>query len=140
MISVNSRIRIPEEEIEELFVRSSGPGGQNVNKVATAVQLRFNAMRSASIPEHVKSRLSAIAGKRMTEEGLIIIDSRTYRTQERNREEARRRLAELIGKAALRPRARKPTAPSRAARQNRREKKKQQSEKKRLRSKPLPPE
>lgn len=106
---------IPAEEISFVFVRSSGPGGQNVNKVATAVQLRFDVRDTPSLPEDVKRRLIRLAGKRMTEEGMLVIEARRYRTQERNRQDAIARLYRLVEKALVPPERRVPTRPSSAA-------------------------
>ena len=115
---IDSTLAPHEREIEERFVRASGPGGQNVNKVATAVELRFD-VGASSLPNDVKSRLIALAGNRMTTEGILVLDSREHRTQGANREAARARLAALIQLAAVRPRTRRPTKPSRAAKQRR---------------------
>lgn len=106
---------IPAEEISFVFIRSSGPGGQNVNKVATAVQLRFDARNSPSLPEDVKRRLIRLAGKRMTEDGVLVIEARRYRSQERNRQDAIARLYRLVEKALVPPVRRVPTRPSSAA-------------------------
>jgi ribosome-associated protein len=111
MIRVTEAIRIDEREIEERFIRSSGPGGQNVNKVATAVQLRFDARGSRSLPEAVRCRLIRLAGKRMTGDGVLVIEARRFRTRERNREDARDRLVELIRKSADPPKRRRKTRP-----------------------------
>jgi ribosome-associated protein len=130
---IDSTLAPHEREIEERFVRASGPGGQNVNKVATAVELRFNVVAS-SLPTHVKSRLAALAGSRMTTEGVLVLDSREHRTQGQNREAARARLAALIQQAAVRPRTRRPTKPGKAAKERRLTAKKRRANVKGLRS------
>mgnify|MGYP001046100831 CR=1 FL=1 len=132
-IVVTDRIRIPEKEIEEHFVRASGPGGQNVNRVATAVHLRFDAASSPSLPEEVRRRLMRLAGSRLTREGVVVIEARRHRTQEQNRKDALERLKALIRKAAERPRSRKPTRPTRASRRRRLEAKTRKGRLKRLR-------
>jgi ribosome-associated protein len=111
-------IIIPDHELDERFVRASGPGGQNVNKVATAVELRFNVVASM-LPDGVKTRLMKLAGKRMNAEGVLLIDSREHRTQAQNREAARERLADLVRRAATRPKPRTKTRPTKASRERR---------------------
>lgn len=118
VITITDRLSIDDREVDERFVRASGPGGQNVNKVATAVELRFNVAAS-SLPTDVKQRLIALAGTRVTQDGILLIDSREHRTQGQNRLAARDRLAALIGQAAVKPRARRPTKPKAAARAKR---------------------
>lgn len=127
MIQVSEGVVIGDHEFEERFVRSSGPGGQNVNKVATAVELRFNVFAS-SLPDDVKLRLLMLAGTRVTDDGVLLIDSRAFRTQAQNREAARERLAELVRKALVRPKSRRKTKPSKAARQKRLDSKKRRSD------------
>jgi len=131
-IPVTRSIAIDEREIEERFVRASGPGGQNVNKVSSAVELRFD-VRTSSLPEEVKERLLALAGHRATADGVLLIDSREHRTQALNREAARARLIALLQHAARRPKTRKATKPARAAREKRLESKKRRGEIKALR-------
>ena len=132
MIHITDAIAIDEREIEERFVRASGPGGQNVNKVASAVELRFD-VGASSLPSDVKERLRALAGNRMNADGVLVIDSREHRTQARNREAARQRLVDLITQAAKRPRRRKATKPRPAAREKRLEGKKLRGKVKELR-------
>ena len=131
---VTRSITIDETELTERFILASGPGGQNVNKVATAVELRFDFARSRSLPEAVRDRLAALAGKRLSSAGVIVVTAQRFRSQPRNREDARERLAALIREAATPPKLRRPTRPSRAAKQRRLEDKRQQSTRKRERS------
>jgi len=119
MIRVNQNIALDENEIQEDFVRSSGPGGQNVNRVATAVQLRFDIVNSASLPEDVRRRLLRLGGSRVTRDGILIIDARRFRTQEANRKDARQRLIELVKKAAENPKPRHRTKPTSASKRRR---------------------
>ena len=118
-IIVDDRISLADDEVTERFVRSPGPGGQNVNKLATAVQLRFDARGSKSLPEDVCSRLLEIAGTRATKHGEIVIDAHRYRTRERNREDAMERLVALVRRAAAVEKPRRPTQPSRTSKQRR---------------------
>ena len=133
MIRVTDTIAIGEDEIAERFVRAAGPGGQNVNKVATAVQLRFDARRSPSLPEDVRARLMRLAGRRVTQDGVLVITAQRFRTQERNREDAIERLVALIRQAAVRPIPRRPTRPTAASRERRLAAKKRRSGVKSLR-------
>ena len=124
MIRITPSISIGEGELEEHFIRASGPGGQNVNKLSSAVQLRFDVRRSPSLPEGVRARLEQLAGRRLTREGVLVINAQPYRTQERNRDDARERLVDLIRRAAVPPAPRRPTKPSRLARERRLQSKK----------------
>ena len=133
MIEITPGIAIDDAEIAYDFVRSSGPGGQNVNRVATAVQLRFAVSASPSLPDDVRRRLVSLAGRRITKEGVLVIEARRYRTQERNRQDALDRFVELVRRAAERPRVRRSTRPSQAARLRRLEAKRRRSERKRQR-------
>ena len=125
-LQITPTLALDEREFEERFVRASGPGGQNVNKVATAVELRFD-ITTSTLPPDVKARLKTIAGSRLTTDGILLIDSREHRTQAQNREAARERLVALIVQATKRPRKRRPTRPSAAAKERRLESKKQRA-------------
>jgi ribosome-associated protein len=139
MIEVTENITIKESELRVEFVQASGPGGQNVNKVASQVQLRFD-IHSPSLPKEVCSRLQIIAKNRITEEGDLIISAKRYRSQEQNKQDAINRLVELIRKATVPPKKRKPTRPPQASKEKRLEMKKQRGEVKRSRQKYLPEE
>jgi ribosome-associated protein len=133
MIRVTYHISIDEREIEESLVRASGPGGQNVNKLATAVQLRFDVRSSPSLPGEVRERLERLAGARLTRDGVLVITAQSHRTQGRNRQDALDRLIDLIRRAAIAPRLRRPTKPPKASRERRVEAKKHRAGLKRLR-------
>jgi ribosome-associated protein len=133
MIQITPTITIDESEIQEHFVRASGPGGQNVNKVATTVQLRFDVANSRSLPDEVRKRLISLAGNRITEDGVLIIDARRFRTQGRNREDAIDRLVELIRSAAQIPKYRRQTRPTLASKTRRLETKRRDAGIKRAR-------
>ena len=124
MIPITPTIALGDNELEESFIRASGPGGQNVNKLATAVQLRFDVRHSPSLPHAVRARLERLAGSRLTNDGVLIITAQRHRTQERNRADARERLIDLIRRAAVPPTPRRPTRPPRASRERRIESKK----------------
>ncbi|MCC6890188.1 MAG: aminoacyl-tRNA hydrolase [Hyphomicrobiales bacterium] len=140
MIRITDAIAIDESELVEDFVRASGPGGQNVNKLSTAVKLRFDVRRSPSLPNDVALRLMRLAGSRLTKDGVIVINAQRYRTQERNRQDARGRLIAMVRQAAIAPVKRRATAPTRAAREKRLESKKHRSSIKGLRRAKLSPE
>jgi ribosome-associated protein len=133
MLKITDQISLDERELEERFVRASGPGGQNVNKVSTAVELRFDVVGSPSLPGGVRVRLARLAGRRLRDEGILVIRADRFRTQERNREDARERLTELIRRATIVPKRRVATKPSRASKERRRDDKKKRGRVKRLR-------
>ena len=135
MIRITDRISIDERELDERFVRASGPGGQNVNKLSSAVQLRFDVRGSPSLPPDVRMRLERLAGQRLTREGVLVIMAQRHRTQERNRADARERLIELILRASVAPTPRRATKPSRSAKERRLATKKNRSGIKSLRGK-----
>lgn len=134
MIRINPQIELDEREIQEDFVRASGPGGQNVNKVSTAVQLRFDVAHSPSLPEPVRARLAILAGRRLTRDGVLIIEAERYRSQRRNRDDALERLIELIREACEVDKPRRPTRPTLASKKRRLESKQRQGETKKLRT------
>jgi ribosome-associated protein len=127
MIRIADGISIDERELEEHFVRASGPGGQNVNKLSTAVQLRFDVRRSSSLPDEVRARLERLAGRRLTQQGVLVITAQRHRTQQRNRQDALDRLVELVRRAATAPTARRATKPTAGSRERRLESKKRRS-------------
>ena len=131
MLQVTPELAIDDSELEERFVRASGPGGQNVNKVATAVQLRFDLSRSSALTDDVRERLRALAGSRMTSDGVLVIDARRHRTQAQNREDARERLAELVRQALVKLKRRRKTRPTRGSVEKRMQSKRIRSDTKR---------
>jgi len=135
MIQITPRLSVSEEELAFEYVRASGPGGQNVNKVATAVRLRFDVRRSPSLPEDVRRRLEKIAGRRLTAGGVLVIDAQRFRTQAQNRDDALARLRELVARAAIPPKRRKATRPTRSSKERRLKSKRQRAERKTLRGK-----
>jgi ribosome-associated protein len=137
VIEITPLLSLDEDEVKFDFIRASGPGGQNVNKVSTAVQLRFNLKNSASLPEDVRQRLIRLAGKRLSEDGVLLIEARRFRTQAQNRQDALDRLAALIRRAAAKPKLRRPTRPSLASKRRRLESKRRRSEIKKLRREKL---
>jgi len=132
MIKITPTLNLDERELQFEFVRASGPGGQNVNKVATAAQLRFD-VRASSLPEEVKTHLIHIAGKRITSEGILILEAKRFRTQEQNREDAIQRFVELIRRALAKPKPRKKTRPTKASKEERLKEKKRKGEIKKIR-------
>jgi ribosome-associated protein len=132
MIEVTPSLQIDERELQIDFIRASGPGGQNVNKVATAVQLRFD-VRASSLPEDVKERLLHLAGNRVTSEGVLLIEAKRFRTQEQNREDAVERFTDLVRKSLIKPKARKKTKPTQASQEERLKAKKRRGEIKKMR-------
>jgi ribosome-associated protein len=132
MLEIIPSLQIDERDLQIDFIRASGPGGQNVNKVATAVQLRFD-VRASSLPDEVKERLRHLAGKRITSEGVLLIEAKRFRTQEQNREDAIQRFVELVRRSLVKPKARRKTKPSQAAKEKRIKEKKRRAEIKKIR-------
>jgi ribosome-associated protein len=137
MLQITPNLSISEDELTVTFIRASGPGGQNINKVATAVQLRFDLHASPSLPEDVKARLIKLAGRKVTQDGVLVIEAKRYRSQEQNRADAESRLAAFIQKALVRPKRRRPTQPTAASQARRVYAKKRKGEKKHLRQSPV---
>jgi ribosome-associated protein len=133
MIRITDHISVDERELQERFIRASGPGGQNVNKLSTAVQLRFDVRHSSSLQDDVRARLERLAGKRLTNDGVLVITAQRHRTQERNRKDALNRLIEMVRHAARPPTPRRATRPTKASKERRLQGKKQRSTIKRLR-------
>jgi ribosome-associated protein len=127
VIRITDAIAIDDDEIEERFIRASGPGGQNVNKLASAVQLRFDVRHSPSLPDAMRARMETLAGNRLTRDGVLVITAQRFRTQERNRQDARDRLVELAQRAAVAPTPRRPTRPTSGSRKRRLEGKRRRS-------------
>jgi ribosome-associated protein len=140
MIEITPTIQIDRADIEETFIRASGPGGQNVNKVSSAVQLRFNLKGARGLPADMRARAAKLAGRRLTKDGVIVLTAVNYRTQEQNREDALERLIELLKAAAIRPTPRRATKPSRNARKRRTDSKTQRGALKKLRGKNVSPD
>jgi ribosome-associated protein len=136
-LSISPTVAIPDDALELRFIRASGPGGQNVNKVASAVQLRFNAAGCDALAPNVKARLTTLAGRRMSDEGVLVITAQRFRTQEQNKRDALERLTQLLQQALVTPKIRRATKPTRASKQRRLEHKQQHARTKRLRGKPL---
>lgn len=136
MIEVTRNIRLDESEIQERFIRASGPGGQNVNKLATAVQLRFDVRRSPSLPDPVRARLEKLSGRRLTQDGVLVITAQRYRTQERNRADALERLVTLIAEASIPDKPRRATKPTYSSRLKRVESKRRRANVKAARGRP----
>ena len=138
MIRITDHIALDESELVESFIRASGPGGQNVNKLSTAVQLRFDVRNSPSLTDEVRARLERLAGRRLTRDGVLVITAQNHRTQERNRADALERLTELIRQAAVRPVPRRPTKPTKASRRRRLDEKKRRGGVKAMRQSKAP--